>query len=77
MPSARSISNHVDQIAEKARSEVLPSLVENLLAGGGALTLDLSTAKREIIAITCHTIVETVIDSQPNFFLESDILELV
>lgn len=77
MPTSRSISNHVDQVAEMARREMLPKIVEKLLTGGGALTLDLFTAREELIIITCHTIAEKSVDGHSIFTLESDILELV
>jgi hypothetical protein len=78
LPTARSISDHVNQIASKARSEMIPIIVQKLLLGGGALTLDLATSKQEIIAITAHTIDECYDnDGQPMFRLNSNILELV
>jgi hypothetical protein len=77
MPTARSISNHVDQVVEKARSEILPQIIERLLTGGGALTLDFCTARKQLIIITCHTIAENYVDDRSVFTLESDILELV
>lgn len=77
MPTARSISNHVDQVAETARYETLPKIVDRLLTGGGALTLDLSTAREELIIITCHTIAQKSVDGHSVFTLESDVLELV
>jgi hypothetical protein len=77
MPTARSISNHVDQVAEKARSEILPQIIKRLVTGGGALTMDFCTARAQLVIITCHTIAEESADDHSVFTLESDILELV
>jgi tripartite-type tricarboxylate transporter receptor subunit TctC len=78
MPMARSISDHVSQVAQKVRANVIPIIVENLLAGGGAVTLDLATSKKEIITIAAHTMSEVLDEhEQKSFYLESNVLELI
>jgi hypothetical protein len=68
---------HADQFSTKAKEELIPNIVENLISGGGALTLDLTKAKQEIIAITGHAIAGKIDgNGNPFFFLESNVLEL-
>lgn len=56
---------------------MIPQIVQRLIVGYGALTLDLARAKQEIIAVTAHSIVEEN-NSQASRFLrlDSNILEL-
>lgn len=56
LPSSKSVSNYVKEISEIAKHYHLPSIIEKLLNGKGAITFDLACSKKEIAAITAHTI---------------------